>query len=135
MKYNLQGTIKRIFTPDFETFKSNVCHLLHDRGDIEFIRIILKERVINQLVENKLTGYSLYVLAMLDYISKENDIELCTAYDELRKLKLPELVIPVSIQLGMDLFEDDDIFQEAYKKAIPEFLKYNIMEGDIRNVC
>ena len=32
------------------------------------------------------------------------------------------------------MFNDDTVFQEEYKNAIPEFLKYNIMEGDIRNV-
>lgn len=34
MEYNLHGTIERIFTPNFETFKSNICHLLHDNSGI-----------------------------------------------------------------------------------------------------
>lgn len=135
MEYKLTKSAKRIFCKDFENYKSNVCHLLHDHGDIEFLQIILEDDTISQLAKNKLTGYALYLVAMVDYISKENSIPLCTKYDWLRKLKLPELAIPVSIRLGMKIFKSDEILKEAYKDAIPEFLKYNILEGDIRNVC
>lgn len=135
MKYPLSHTAASIYTSDFENYKSNVCHLLHNLGDIDFIRTILEDDTIGQLARNKLTGYALYLVAMLDYVSKENDVEICTNYNWLRQLKLPELLIPVSIKLGMKMFGNDEVFKEAYKDAIPEFLKYNIMEGDVRNVC
>lgn len=135
MKYPLSNVAKSIYTQDFENYKSNVCHLLHNLGDIDFIQTILEDNTIGQLARNKLTGYALYLVAMLDYVSKENDIPICTNYNWLRKLKLPELAIPVSIRLGMKMFGNDDILKEAYENAIPEFLKYNILEGDVRNVC
>lgn len=135
MEYTLSRTASSIFAEDFEIYKSNVCHMLRGRGDLNFIQTILEDNTIGQLAANRLTGYALYLLAMTDYISKENDIPICTAYDNLRKLKLPELAIPVSIRLGIKMFGNDDMFQEVYKQAIPEFLKYNILEGDIRNVC
>lgn len=135
MQYELSRTAQSLYAADFEIYKSNICHMLHNRTDLDFIRIILEDNTIKQFAENGLIGYALYLLAMLDYISKENDIPLCTSYENLRKLKLPELVIPASIRLGMRMFDDDTVFQEAYKNAIPEFLKYNFMEGDVRNVC
>lgn len=135
MEYPLTPTAKSIFYEDFENYKSNVCHLLHNLGDINFLQTILEDDTISQLAKNKLTGYALYLVAMVDYISKENDVPLCTKYDWLRKLRLPELAIPVSIKLGMKLFQSDEILKDAYKNAIPEFLKYNILEGDVRNIC
>lgn len=135
IKYPLSSTAKSIFCIDFENYKSNVCHLLHNLGDIKFLITVLEDDTISQLAKNRLTGYALYLVAMVDYISKKNNVPICTKYNWLRELKLPELAIPVSIRLCMEMFDDDEIFQEAYKNAIPEFLKYNIMEGDIRNVC
>jgi hypothetical protein len=42
--------------------------------------------------------------------------------------------VPKSIQIADELLENHKTFDKAYNKAIPEFLEYNIMEGDIRNV-
>ena len=135
MEHPLTPTAKSIFCTDFENYKSNVCHLLHNLGDIKFLQTVLEDDTISQLDKNNLTGYALYLVAMVDYISKENSVPLCTKYDWLRKLKLPELEIPVSIQLYIDICGKDETYQKIYNQAIPEFLKYNILEGDIRNVC
>ena len=130
----LSRTASSIYCKHFEAYKSNVCHLLHNLGDIEFIRTILIDDTITQFVKHGYGAWALYLLAMLDYISKENNVPTCTKYEYLRNQKLPELLIPLSIRIFKEMFNDDTVFQEEYKNAIPEFLKYNIMEGDIRNV-
>ena len=130
----LSRTASSIYCEHFEAYKSNVCHLLHNLGDIEFIRTILIDDTITQFVKHGYGAWALYLLAMLDYISKENDIPTCTKYEYLRSQKLPKLLIPLSIRIFKEMFNDDTVFQEEYKNAIPEFLKYNIMEGYIRNV-
>lgn len=135
MQDNLTGTAKRLYHPDFECFKSNVCHLLKYLGDLDFIERILLDDTIGQFVKCQHGAWALYMLAMLDHISKENDIPLCTRYDHLRNEKLDHLAIPASIQIGIDLLGNEIILEKAYEQAIPEFLKYNILEGDIRNVC
>lgn len=135
MPTELTNTAKTLYHSNFEAYKSNVCHLLKDLGDIEFIRRVLLDDAVNQLVKNKHGAWALYLLAMLDYISKENDIPLCTRYDYLRNEKLEHLAIPTGIRIGMNIFHNNKLFEEAYKNAIPEFLKYNILEGDVRNVC
>ena len=134
MTYNFSKTASSVYTKDFECYKSNICHLLHQLGDIEFIKTILIDDTITQFADNNLIAQALYLLAMLDYISKENNVPICTKYNQLRQMKMKRLIIPVSINLGMKLFKNDEIFQQEYKKAIPEFLKYNIMESDVRNV-
>lgn len=130
----LSKEAKILYCEDFEAYKSNVCHRLHNLGDIEFIRTILTDDTITQFARHGYGAWALYLLAMLDHISKENDVPLCTKYEYLRSQKLPELIIPTGIKIDIEIFHNNSLFERAYKNAIPEFLKYNIMEGDIRNV-
>lgn len=129
-----QNIIDIIYSKNFECYKSNVCHLLKDLGDLKFIERILIDDPISQFVKSKHAGWALYLLATLDYVSKENDIPLCARYDKLRKTRLKELAVPVGIAISTELLNNRFVLEKAYKNAIPEFLKYNILEGDIRNV-
>lgn len=131
----LTGTATRIYNKNFDIFRSNVCHLLHNRGDIEFINIIMSEGLVTQFLAHGDIAWGLYMLAMLDYVSRENDIPICKEYEPFRSIQLEELYIPFGIYLSKKLLGDSKIFDEAYKIAIPEFLRHNIMEGDVRNVC
>ena len=72
----------------FENFKSNVCHRVKESGDIDFIIDTLESKDIRTFYEKQWYPESLYLLAMLDYLSRENDIPLCVEYDDLRCCKL-----------------------------------------------
>ena len=69
----------------FELYKSNVCHELKEKGDIPFIIDVLENNKIRKLYDKGWYAESLYLLAMLDYVSRLNDIPLCTEYDDLRR--------------------------------------------------
>ena len=129
-----KNIINFIYSDDFECYKSNVCHLLKDLGDLEFIERVLIDDPISEFVKIGYAGWALYLLAMLDYVSKENDIPLCTAYDPLRKTRLKELAVPAGVVISKELFGNQLAYEKALENAIPEFLKYNIVEGDIRDV-
>lgn len=58
----------------FELFKSNVCHRLKEQGDIDFLIETLKEDMIRQYYDKKWYPESFYLLAMVDYISRENNV-------------------------------------------------------------
>jgi hypothetical protein len=131
----LSKTAEFLYSTSFEVYKSNVCHVLKGRGDLGFLELILVDDTITQYYQKKWYKECLYLLAMVDYISKENGISLCTRYDYLRTLKLSELQIPKSVRDADSLLGNNKTYEIAYEKAIPEFLKYNIMEGDVRNVC
>ena len=120
--------------PDFELFKSNVCHRLEESGDIDFIADLLKSRDIDKYYARKWYPESLYLLAMLDYISKENDIPICSDYDDLRKSRLSKTVYPSSVIAISSSSQSNKAKEDAVKSAIPEFLKYNIVESEVRNV-
>lgn len=77
---------------------------------------------------------ALYLLGMTDYLSNINDVLICTSYNDIRKCKLSKIVYPTGILIKAAVFKDENIKQKAIEEAIPEFLRFNIVEADIRNV-
>lgn len=118
----------------FETFKSNVCHRLRELGDIEFI--------IETLEGDEIRGYyargwypeSLYLLAMVDYLSRLNDVPLCTEYNDLRRACLREPLYPASVIAESVVLGSSAPRERARAAAIPEFMRFNIVEGEVRDV-
>ena len=117
----------------FELFKSSVCHRLKTLGDIGFIIDTLEKDEISMYFQRKWYPESLYLLAMLDYISRINHIPLCTRYDVLRQSKLSKVVYPSGILAAFAVAEDERIKKNALRTAIPEFMRFNIAEGEVRD--
>ena len=121
--------------PSFELFKSNTCHMVKDMGDIPFIIQLLKTNQIRELYEKKWYPEALYLLAMLDYLSRENNVPICTNYNDIRTAKLQRPVYPSSVVILCKTLKSDAPKEECYRAAIPEFLRFNIIESEVRNVC
>lgn len=118
----------------FENFKSAVCHRVKELGDIDFIIDTLESQEVRTFFERKWYPESLYLLAMLDYISRENGVPLCTDYDDLRGCKLDQPVYPAGIRAVAAAAKDDSVLQNAAMTAIPEFRRFNIIENEVRDV-
>ena len=118
----------------FENFKSTVCHRVKELGDINFIIDTLESQDIRVYYNRKWYPESLYLLAMLDYLSRENDVPLCDDYDDLRRCKLEKPVYPASVRALSAAAQNDAAIKEAVKTAIPEFMRFNIVENEVRNV-
>ena len=58
----------------FKNFKSTVCHRVKELGDLDFIADTLESQEIRTYYDRKWYPESLYLLAMLDYISRENEV-------------------------------------------------------------
>ena len=69
---------------------------------------------------------------MLDYLSRENGIPLDIEYDDIRQCRLEKPVYPASLRVLSMAFHDDDILREAEKTAIPEFMRFNIVENEVK---
>lgn len=52
----------------------------------------------------------------------------------LRQQKMQKMIYPVGILITASVLSDDSVKEDAVKHAIPEFLKYNIVESEVRNV-
>lgn len=120
--------------PSFDLYKSNVCHDLKVLGDEEFIAETLQRNDIRTFYERRWYRESLYLLAMLDYISRVNDIPICSDYDDIREFKLAEPVYPLSVIATSVAANNDDAKREAFEASIPEFKRFNIVESEVRNV-
>ncbi|MCC8127380.1 MAG: helix-turn-helix transcriptional regulator [Clostridiales bacterium] len=118
----------------FELFKSNVCHKLKNLGDINFLIETLESNDIRIYYRKKWYPESLYLLAMVDYISRENNVPLCEEYNDLRGQRLADRIYPAGIIALCAVEKDDTPKEEACKSAIPEFIRFNIVESEIRNV-
>ena len=119
---------------DFELFKSNTCHRLKEQGDINFIIEILESNEIRNYFKKKWYPECFYLLAMLDFVSRENNVPICTEYDDIRTMKLKSVLFPASVLMAAKVSKNDRIKKQSLTEAIPEFMRFNIVESEIRNV-
>lgn len=122
------------YRSDFETYKSNICHMVKDMGDMDFIIDVLEQDKIRKLYNKKWFLESLYLLAMTDYLCRINNLPLSAEYNDIRSTKLSEPVYPSGILIMSEIMKSDSLKQEGITEAIPEFRRFNIIESDIRNV-
>ena len=118
----------------FDVFKSTICHHVKDMGDLEFIADILQKDQIRVLYERKWYPESLYLLAMVDYLSRVNGLPLCTRYNDIRAVKLEKPIFPSDLMISSEVLGSDRLLLEAERNAIPEFRRFNIIENEVRNV-
>lgn len=118
----------------FDVFKSNVCHFVKDKGDIDFIIDTLSSDEVRNLYNRKWYAESFYLLAMVDYLSRENDVPICTNYNDIRSQRLQSTLYPASAVLSDTVLNTDKYRKKCMDNAIPEFLHFNIVESEVRNV-
>lgn len=118
----------------FELYKSSVCHRVKEMGDIDFIIDTLEQDDIRVYYQRGWYRECLYLLAMLDYISRINSVPVCTGYDDLRRCKLDKPLYPSGILTAALISGSDAPKTKALQEAIPEFLRFNIVESEVRNV-
>jgi len=122
------------YRADFEIFKSNVCHKVKELGDLDFLIDTIKSDNIRLYFNKQWYPESLYLLAMVDYLSRENDLPVCAEYNDLRKTKLSNILYPASIHMMCSALKSDEPKNTSQKAAIPEFIRFNIVENEVRNV-
>ena len=119
---------------DFEIFKSNVCHLVKSECELDFIVNVLRKNDIRRYWNKKWYPEAFYLLAMIDYLSRINEIPLCTDYNDIRSHSLKYTLYPKDVVMASKLHPSLDVKEQCMRDAIPEFLRFNIVESDIRNV-
>lgn len=122
------------YRSDFETFKSNICHMVKDMGDMDFIIETLESDRIRKLYQKRWYPESLYLLAMTDYLSRENGLPLCKEYGDIRGVRLNKPVFPSSVIAMSVASKSDKPKKDSMADAIPEFMRFNIVESEVRNV-
>lgn len=116
---------------DEDLFRSQVCHDLKNNGDLKFIEKTIESNEIIKLYKYHLYFESLYLLSMLDYVSKKNNIPLVEDYSYIRKQKLKEISYPKSL---LYFSSDNKYLLKEFNNSIPEFKQHNIAEKEVYNV-
>ena len=123
------------YRPAFEIFKSNVCHSVNDKGDINFLADVIKSDIIFRYLDMHWYREALYMLAMTDYLCRENNLPLCEVYNDLRYIKLSDTIYPAGILILCAALKSEEPKEKSLREAIPEFLRHNIVENEVRNVA
>ena len=131
---NILESANADYRSNFETFKSNTCHHVKDMGDLDFIADVLEKDEIRKLYNRRWYPEALYLLAMLDYLSRVNNVPICTRYNDIRAQRLSKPLFPIDVLLSSEVLKSDAPIQKAKSEAIPEFLRFNIIESGVRNV-
>ena len=119
--------------PRFSNFCSEMCHRLKKFGDLSFINKVDREQWISDYYEMGWYEEALYLLAMIDYLCRVNSLPLREGYEELRKTKLSKPVYAIGTITFSKIYGNDEPYRKAEENAIPEFKRFNIMEGEIRD--
>lgn len=134
LNVSMEELIETDTRSSFELFKSNLCHRVKDIGEIDFIIQTLEKDDVRILYERKWYPEAFYHLAMLDYLSRLNNLPTCTNYNDIRCHKLEKPLYPAGIIAFSAVTKSEQPKEEALKNAIPEFLRFNIVESEIKNV-
>lgn len=124
---------KTMTTGEFEIFRGDVCHLVKNEGWAAFIEKVLTKDLVMVYWEKGERAKAFYLLAMTDYLSIQHNIPLYGRYDSIRQQKLASPVYPMSMIME-SAAKGIDVKNLYENSAIDEFLKYNIVEGNVDDV-
>lgn len=124
---------------DIDLFKSEMCHMLKRLGDYNFIYEVISDNWVEYFWNKEWYFESLYVLAMIDYLTYIYNAPVYEPLNKYRQYKLNKPVYPFSMLLIDSINDNDNQKQKAIRECSKDecgrfFLKYNIVEKDIRDV-
>ncbi|MCI8525917.1 MAG: hypothetical protein HFF17_08360 [Oscillospiraceae bacterium] len=93
----------------FEPLKRHICHQLRRLRDIGFI------------------------LDTLDYISRINGVPLAGEYEDLRQCRPKTTLYPSGILAVCAAANSDAARADAVRNSIPAFIRFHILEGEVRD--
>lgn len=128
--------LDRSFDLDYDQFRSDVAHVLKHVGDLEFMKMMEYHDWIRCCLIEKKYVYALYMLSLYDYLKNKMGQPLDKKYERLRSLKLKEPLYPADSYAleAVSPLHASKLKEYQIEHAYPEFLKHNIVEGDLYNV-
>lgn len=119
---------------EFDVFKSSICHMVKENKPEEFIAKIKSENIVETLFNNEEYAKCFYIVAMVDYLNRLNNIKKDISFNKYRTYSLLDPIYPSSIILYDSIMNTNEHKKEAIRTSIKEFLHFNIIEKEIENV-
>ena len=130
----LLNNLEKYKTIEFRYFRNNLLNELKNNNPLIFAKKIIKTKEIDFYYKNDAKPYAYYLLALVDYLYRENDLPIFSdRYNEIRQEKLEKPFFVGSDILKFETIEDAE--KQLNIKVIPEFKKFNIVEEDVFNVA
>lgn len=126
--------LKRIvdYPYTWDMFRSEVTHLYHHKSDKEFVEIVLCNQLIPILWSKKWYAKALYIVALFDYVTEQNKVELFADYEYYRQQKLKDIKYPDELLLLENITQTnlkEEMYQQCQQSKFSEyFLRHNILE-------
>ena len=135
LNIDMESLLQRNDIDEFETFKSNIKHLLKEKGDFLFLIEVYLNDDIRKYWNNYQKAKALYLLSTVDYLSRINNLPIAEDYNDLRNYVLTKTLLSEDLRLSKVLNNNLNIEENALKDSIPEFARFNIVERDLRDVA
>lgn len=135
LNIDMESLLQRNDIDEFETFKSNIKHLLKEKGDYLFLIETYLNDDIRKYWNNFQRAKALYLLSTVDYLSRINNLPIAEDYNDLRNYVLTKTLLPEDLRLNKVLNNKPNIEQKALEESIPEFARFNIVERNLRDVA
>lgn len=135
LNIDMESLLQRNDIDEFETFKSNIKHLLKEKGDYLFLIETYLNDDIRKYWNNFQRAKALYLLSTVDYLSRINNLPIAEDYNDLRNYVLTKTLLPEDLRLNKVLNNKLNIEQKALEESIPEFARFNIVERNLRDVA
>lgn len=135
LNIDMESLLQRNDIDEFETFKSNIKHLLKEKGDFLFLIETYLNDDIRKYWNNYQKAKALYLLSTVDYLSRINNLPIAEDYNDLRNYVLTKTLLSEDLRLSKVLNSNLNIEKNALKDSIPEFARFNIVERDLRDVA
>ena len=122
----------------FSVYRSEMCHLLKEYGDVIFTQVIIDNGFIRQMWDNGIYAEALYLSAMLEYLSDTTEGIKYEIPLSIKGKRLKEPLFPQDVLLLDALITGSNAKQRAWDECSNDacgryFTKYNIVERSIRD--
>lgn len=118
-------------TNAFTLFRCQECHTVKRLTQLGYIEKRLTDNEIERLWEQKEFPKALYILSMVDYLSRINELPLCDKYDGIRQYKLKRPLFASGVLLVDIVSGSERSRKKSLSEAIPEFKRHNIIEAEV----
>jgi len=116
----------------FPLFTSHLSHELKRKGDIEFINTVLLEENLDTIFSSGQYRRTLYLVAMIEYLCRINNVPVKKEIQKYQEYKLKDLTFFDDVETYFHVTEKTDLKEQVMRDSLPEFLKYNIAERNVR---
>jgi transcriptional regulator with XRE-family HTH domain len=118
---------------NYDALRSEICHQLKDQGDMEFLDQLLSSDQVEKLYKRRLYFHCFYLVGLCDYLCRIHQLPLPKEYEEIRSHKLRKSAVPLSLEMLEKIDPKNPEILRAKTAAIPEFARFNILEGNVRD--